>query len=124
MSNKFRLDHSFINNKTETTSAVSKLSYEIENANLNGLPKTNLQLQFDRLKVTNEFPSNLEYIDSHTDKKYGVTASAFLNKDTGKVIIGMTGTNFKKKLLRSNFCYQGLQQQNKIKLTQLRLERI
>ncbi len=43
-----------------------------------------LQLQFDRLKVTNEFPSNLEYIDSHTDKKYGVTASAFLNKDTGE----------------------------------------
>lgn len=39
MSNKFRLDHSLINNKTETTSAVSKLSYEIENANLNGLQK-------------------------------------------------------------------------------------
>ncbi len=99
MSNKFRLDHSLINNKTETTSAVSKLSYEIENANLNGLPKNNLQMQFDRLKVTNEFPSNLEYIDSHTDKKHGVTASAFLNKDTGKVIIGMTGTNFKKEAL-------------------------
>lgn len=107
MSNKFRLDHSFINNKTETTSAVSKLSYEIENANLNGLPKTNLQLQFDRLKVTNEFPSNLEYIDSHTDKKYGVTASAFLNKDTGKVIIGMTGTNFKKEALAKQLLLPG-----------------
>lgn len=103
MSNKFRLDHSLINNKTETTSAVSKLSYEIENANLNGLPKNNLQMQFDRLKVTNEFPSNLEYIDSHTDKKYGVTASAFLNKDTGKVIIGMTGTNFKKEPIASMY---------------------
>lgn len=28
-----------------------------------------------------------------------MTASAFLNKDTGKVIIGMTGTNFKKEAL-------------------------
>ncbi len=80
MSNKFRLDHSFINNKTETTSAVSKLSYEIENANLNGLPKTNLQLQFDRLKVTNEFPSNLEYIDSHTDKKVRCDSISFLKQ--------------------------------------------
>ncbi len=33
------------------------------------------------------------------DIKYGVTASAFLNKDTGKVMIGMTGTNFKKEAL-------------------------
>ncbi|HDD8161478.1 TPA: hypothetical protein PBN63_002211 [Staphylococcus aureus] len=113
MSNKFRLDHSLINNKTETTSAVSKLSYEIENANLNGLPKNNLQMQFDRLKVTNEFPSNLEYIDSHTDKKYGVTASAFLNKDTGKVIIGMTGTNFKKDALAKRYSGNG-DKQNKI----------
>lgn len=93
MSNKFHLDHSYINNKTEETSAVARLSYEVENANLNDLSKNNLQMQFDRSKVANEFPSNLEYIDSHTDKNSGVTASAFLNKDTGKVIIGMTGTN-------------------------------
>ncbi|HCY4988172.1 TPA: hypothetical protein O1V70_001846, partial [Staphylococcus aureus] len=54
---------------------------------------------FEVLKKRGKFPSNLEYIDSHTDKKHGVTASAFLNKDTGKVIIGMTGTNFKKEAL-------------------------
>ncbi|MDT4117779.1 hypothetical protein RPP50_02510, partial [Staphylococcus aureus] len=58
-----------------------------------------LKTKFEVLKKRGKFPSNLEYIDSHTDKKHGVTASAFLNKDTGKVIIGMTGTNFKKEAL-------------------------
>ncbi|MCE3373345.1 hypothetical protein LB358_14980, partial [Staphylococcus aureus] len=43
----------------------------------------------------------------HTDKKYGVTASAFLNKDTGKVIIGMTGTNFKKDALAKRYSGNG-----------------
>ncbi len=58
-----------------------------------------MKTKFEVLKKRGKFPSNLEYIDSHTDKKHGVTASAFLNKDTGKVIIGMTGTNFKKEAL-------------------------
>ncbi|ADL22351.1 TPA: hypothetical protein O2Z46_002155 [Staphylococcus aureus] len=88
-----------IQSNSEETSSISQISYEIENANNHGLKKKKIYNQIQSLKSDGKFPSNLEYIDSHTDKKHGVTASAFLNKDTGKVIIGMTGTNFKKEAL-------------------------
>ncbi|HHW6582796.1 TPA: hypothetical protein ACU2SU_002296 [Staphylococcus aureus] len=88
-----------ITKDSEETSTISLISYEIENANNNKLTKNKIDFQIKELQRRKKFPSNLEYIDIHTDKKHGVTASAFLNKDTGKVIIGMTGTNFKKEAL-------------------------
>ncbi|HDC9650196.1 TPA: hypothetical protein O9R07_002243 [Staphylococcus aureus] len=99
MTKQFEVDYGKLNSETEATSAVSKLAYEVENANNNKISNRELKIKFEVLKKRGKFPSNLEYIDSHTDKKHGVTASAFLNKDTGKVIIGMTGTNFKKEAL-------------------------
>ena len=99
MTKQFEVDYGKLNSETEATSAVSKLAYEVENANNNKISNRELKTKFEVLKKRWKFPSNLEYIDSHTDKKHGVTASAFLNKDTGKVIIGMTGTNFKKEAL-------------------------
>lgn len=99
MTKQFEVDYGKLNSETEATSAVSKLAYEVENANNNKISNRELKTKFEVLKKRGKFPSNLEYIDSHTDKKHGVTASAFLNKDTGKVIIGMTGTNFKKEAL-------------------------
>ncbi|MDT4142763.1 hypothetical protein RPS23_04595 [Staphylococcus aureus] len=99
MTKQFEVDYGKLNSETEATSAVSKLAYEVENANNNKISNRELKTKFAVLKKRGKFPSNLEYIDSHTDKKHGVTASAFLNKDTGKVIIGMTGTNFKKEAL-------------------------
>lgn len=99
MTKQFEVDYGKLNSETEATSAVSKLAYEVENANNNKISNRELKPKFEVLKKRGKFPSNLEYIDSHTDKKHGVTASAFLNKDTGKVIIGMTGTNFKKEAL-------------------------
>ncbi|MBE5661631.1 hypothetical protein HU001_07305 [Staphylococcus sp. SS21] len=99
MKDKYKIDPGIIKNNTEETTAISKISYEVENANLYGADSEDITRQIEYLKTKNKFPSNLEYIDSHTDKKHGVTASAFLNKDTGKVIIGMTGTNFKKEAL-------------------------
>ncbi|HGZ9071004.1 TPA: hypothetical protein ACOGCE_001309 [Staphylococcus aureus] len=99
MTKQFEVDYGKLNSETEATSAVSKLAYEVENANNNKISNRELKTKFKVLKKRGKFPSNLEYIDSHTDKKHGVTASAFLNKDTGKVIIGMTGTNFKKEAL-------------------------
>ncbi|HDR3215527.1 TPA: hypothetical protein QCM43_000366 [Staphylococcus aureus] len=99
MTKQFEVDYGKLNSETEATSAVSKLAYEVENANNNKISNRELKTKFEVLKKRGKIPSNLEYIDSHTDKKHGVTASAFLNKDTGKVIIGMTGTNFKKEAL-------------------------
>ncbi len=54
---------------------------------------------------------NLSYLKSYTDPKTGTTTSAFLNKDTGKVTLGMTGTNVHKDaILKQTFgvpSYQG-----------------
>ncbi|UXT30893.1 hypothetical protein MUA30_02280 [Staphylococcus aureus] len=99
MKDKYKIDSGIIDNNTEETTAVSKISYEVENAYLHGVNNGRIKRQLDTLRSDGKFPSNLEYIDSHMDIKYGVTASAFLNKDTGKVMIGMTGTNFKKEAL-------------------------
>ncbi|HDE0757112.1 TPA: hypothetical protein PB880_002359 [Staphylococcus aureus] len=107
MTKQFEVDYGKLNSETEATSAVSKLAYEVENANNNKISNRELKTKFEVLKKRGKFPSNLEYIDSHTDKKYGVTASAFLNKDTGKVVIGMTGTNFKKEALAKRYSGNG-----------------
>lgn len=107
MTKQFEVDYGKLNSKTEATSAVSKLAYEVENANNNKISNRALKTKFEELKKREKFPSNLEYIDSHTDKKYGVTTTAFLNKDTGKVVIGMTGTNFKKEALAKRYSGNG-----------------
>ncbi|MBE5675623.1 hypothetical protein HUZ99_04210 [Staphylococcus sp. SS87] len=107
MKDKYKIDSGIIDNNTEETTAVSKISYEVENAYLHGVDSRRIERQLDTLRSDGKFPSNLEYIDSHTDKKYGVTATAFLNKDTGKVVIGMTGTNFKKEALAKRYSGNG-----------------
>ncbi|MDG0778515.1 hypothetical protein MRS73_11465 [Staphylococcus aureus] len=108
MKNKdYTINPGNLKSNSEATSSISSVSYEIENANNHGLKKDKIHDQIEDLKAGKKFPSNLEYIDSHTDKKHGVTASAFLNKDTGKVIIGMTGTNFKKEALAKQLLLPG-----------------
>ncbi|PTI04593.1 hypothetical protein BU096_11470, partial [Staphylococcus xylosus] len=86
---------------SEETSTISSISYEIENANTNGLDKNKIEMQIQKLKNGKEFPSNLEYVDSYTDPHTGTTSTAFLNKDTGKVTVGMTGTNVHKHQLKN-----------------------
>lgn len=62
---------------TEETTAISKISYEIENAKLYGIKSKTIGRQIDRLKEAKKIPSNLEYVDSYTDSLNGVTTSAF-----------------------------------------------
>lgn len=97
---------------TEPTSAISFMAYEIENANNHNLSKMAIKEQLDRSAERGMFPSNLEYVDSYTDSLTGVTTSAFLNKDTGKVTLGMTGTNIQgeafKKLKEGEFSRQNV----------------
>ncbi len=78
---------------SEETSTVSKISYEIENANNSGLKKGKINEQIEGLKEEGKFPKNLKYLKSYTDPNTGTTTTAFKNKDTGKVTLGMTGTN-------------------------------
>ncbi len=89
---------------SSVSSSVSKISYEIENANNNGLKKGEINEQIEVTKENGEFPRNLKYVDSYTDPKTGTTTSAFLNTDTGKVTLGMTGTNLHKgAILKQTF---------------------
>lgn len=97
---EYILEADDIRNNTELTSAVSLISYEIENANYNKLNTNKIKNQINKIKDSEHFPNNLEYLNSHTDPITGTTASAFKNMDTGKVIVGMTGTNFQKEAIR------------------------
>lgn len=92
-SKEYQIKTGDITSNSEETSTVSKVSYEIENANDNNLGTDKIRNQLEKLKTKDQFPSNLEYVDSYTDPKSGTTSAAFLNKDTGKVIVGMAGTN-------------------------------
>ncbi|MGW8040037.1 hypothetical protein ACWEX2_07385 [Staphylococcus xylosus] len=91
--NKYQIKSKNITNYSEETSSISNISYEIENANNNNLNSSKINRQVSNLKRNNKFPSNLEYINSYTDPNTGTTSTAFLNKDTGKVTVGMAGTN-------------------------------
>ena len=100
MKTDYQIKSGNITSNSEETSAISKISYEIENANDNGLKRQKVKQQIDKLKEYNKFPKNLKYIDSYTDPLTGTTATAFLNKDTGKVTVGMTGTNIHDEVLK------------------------
>ena len=101
MVTNYQMDSNNMTNETESTTAISMMSYDIENANDNDLSKSDINDQLENLKETNKFPSNLEYVDSYTDPNTGTTSTAFLNKDTGKVTVGMAGTNVHGKQLKN-----------------------
>ena len=101
MVTNYQMDSNNMTNETESTTAISMLSYDIENANDNDLSKSDINDQLENLKETNKFPSNLEYVDSYTDPNTGTTSTAFLNKDTGKVTVGMAGTNVHGEQLKN-----------------------
>ena len=93
MVTNYQMDSNNMTNETESMTAISMMSYDIENANNNGLLRNKIMTQTEKLKDDNKFPSNLEYVDSYTDPNKGTTSMAFLNKDTGKVTVGMAVTN-------------------------------
>lgn len=78
---------------TETTSAVSTISYEIENAKYNGLTDKKIKIQLKKLQNKDKFPSNLEYVDSFYDPKTSLSGVAFKDVNTGFVTVGIAGTN-------------------------------
>lgn len=78
---------------TEMTSAISTISYEVENGLYNGLTKDQIKKQIKKLQNSGKFPSNLEYIDSFYDKNTSLSGVAFKDTTTGRVTIGFAGTN-------------------------------
>lgn len=74
---EYKIKPGNIKGNSEETSTVSKISYEIENANNSGLKRDKINEQIEGLKEYDKFPGNLEYVDSYTDPKTGTTTSAF-----------------------------------------------
>lgn len=82
-----------INSDSEVTSTISSLSYEIENELYNGTKIKKINKSINVLREKGKFPKNLTFIDAHLDEVNGICASAFLDENTNKVIIGFAGTN-------------------------------
>lgn len=51
MKDKYKIDPGIIKNNTEETTAISKISYEVENANLYGADSEDITRQIEYLKV-------------------------------------------------------------------------
>ena len=66
---KYQINSDNIKSNSEETSAISSISYEIENANNNDLNNASIQTQIEILKSQNSFPKNLSYLKSYTDPK-------------------------------------------------------
>lgn len=83
-----------LNSNSENTSAISTIAYEVENAQFHKVPPKKIKTQIKNLKKKGKFPSNLDYIDAFYDPKTSSSGVAFLDNNTGKVIVGFAGTNF------------------------------
>ncbi|MGG5341641.1 hypothetical protein [Enterococcus sp. AZ192] len=91
---KYTIKDKNLKKDSESTSAVSTISYEVENAHVNKVEKKDIDKQIYDLQNKNKFPSNLQYIDSFYDSKNSSSGVAFLDKNTGKVVVGFAGTNW------------------------------
>ncbi|EOH98816.1 hypothetical protein UAY_02085 [Enterococcus moraviensis ATCC BAA-383] len=82
-----------LNSNSENTSAISTIAYEVENAHFHKVPPKTINTQINNLKKKGKFPTNLDYIDSFYDPKTSSSGVAFLDNNTGKVVVGFAGTN-------------------------------
>jgi len=73
---------------------ASNLTYEFENVRVHQPDiendETRLLREVNKLKP---LPPNLQYLDDFHDDSTGTSGTAFLDKDSGEVIIAYTGTN-------------------------------
>ena len=74
---------------------AANMTYEFENvrvhqSDIEDNAKNKLFREVNKLK---SLPPNLEYLDDFRDGLTGTSGTAFLDKDSGEVIIAYTGTN-------------------------------
>lgn len=80
-----------INGNSEKTSTVSSVSYSIEDSVNQNISRKHIKQILNRKSEDNKFPKNLTFIDAHLDEATCMSACAFLDEETGKVIVGFTG---------------------------------
>ncbi|MGT2625134.1 hypothetical protein [Streptococcus thoraltensis] len=79
-------------NSNISTLDASNWTYEFEKSAIQGISKERIVESITE-RVESNFPTHLEYLDSTYDNKTGTSGTAFLDKNTGEVIIAYTGTN-------------------------------
>ena len=72
---------------------AANLTYEFENVRVNQGATDNNVLQYVEMYSKKKLPPNLQYLDDFHDDSTGTSGTAFLDKDSGAVIIAYTGTN-------------------------------
>jgi len=80
-------------NSNVPTLDASNLTYEFENVRVNQGATDNNVLQYVEKYSKKKLPPNLQYLDDFHDDSTGTSGTAFLDKDSGEVIIAYTGTN-------------------------------
>lgn len=80
-------------NSNIPTLDASNLTYEFESVRVrNGATNINILESVEKYSKK-KLPANLQYLDDFQDKKTGTSGTAFLEKNSGEVIIAYTGTN-------------------------------
>ena len=74
---------------------AANLTYEFENVRVNQpeIGHDDRKQLLDAVDRSKPLPSNLQYLDDFHDDSTGTSGTAFLDKDSGEVIIAYTGTN-------------------------------
>ncbi|MBL1224125.1 hypothetical protein [Enterococcus sp. BWR-S5] len=90
-----------ITNETESTSAISTISYEIENGKYHGLTDEQIIDQLVEMQDNNNFPPNLQLVGVEYDKGTSLCAVAFQDTNTGNVTVGFAGTNLSNGWMES-----------------------
>lgn len=90
---EYKIKDKGIKGDTEPTSAISTISYEIENAKYHDLSSDKINQQIKKLQRKGKFPPTLSYIDAFYDSSTSLSGVAFMETTTGRVTIGFAGTN-------------------------------
>ena len=90
------MDKKFVNSNIPTLDA-SNMTYEFEKGRAErpefAFPDISAQERVRDAQTRKTIPDNLEYLDDFRDAITGTSGTAFLDKNTGEVIISYTGTN-------------------------------
>ena len=73
----------------------ANLSYEFEKERVTNPNEQDTSVVIKSVNLKKKIPENLEYLDDFYDKETGTSGTAFRDKNTGKIIVSYTGTNFK-----------------------------
>ncbi|MCY1569064.1 hypothetical protein [Staphylococcus pettenkoferi] len=81
MEQNYKIKFDGLTKTTESTSAISKLSYGLETAYHQGLTKDEIKYQIKQAKNNDNFLPNLEYKETFNGTKTGLSTSVFVDDE-------------------------------------------